>query len=345
VTAYVSAPVPEGEPEAIARVQRALEHIMKARDATTQPVLRGQHPKTHACVRARLIVDENVPSDLAEGIFARPQTFSAWVRFSSSAIHPKPDYKRDAHGVALKVENVDGFRARSSTYSSGQAQDFLFVDDPVFFCRDALEYADFAEIIARCHGGPQLRTAARVTAFFVGTNRHTSHLGGLIGLVRVISRKVDNPLDIRYWSQTPYMLGTRPVKYSLKPIPAAPVDGVANDEADRLAEAIARTLQSRDARFELQAQRWIDERTTPVEDPTVRWDESITPFVKVATLRIPSQDSEAPTRYDRADDLSFTPWHCLNVHRPLGGINRVRQAAYETSARLRAERSGTPLQS
>ena len=82
-----------------------------------------------------------------------------------------------------------------------------------------------------------------------------------------------------------------------------------------------------------------------VEDPTVRWDESITPFVKVATLRIPSQDSEAPTRYDRADDLSFTPWHCLNVHRPLGGINRVRQAAYETSARLRAERSGTPLQS
>jgi hypothetical protein len=339
----MTAPVPEGEPAAIARVQRALEHIMNTRDATSQPVLRGQHPKTHACVRAELIVGDDVPTDLAKGIFAGPTTYRAWVRFSSSAIHPKPDYRRDAHGVALKVEGVSGFRARSSTYST--AQDFLFVDDPVFFCRDALDYADFAEIIARCDGKPQLRTAARVTAFFLGTNRHTFHPRQLMSLARVISRKVDNPLDVRYWSQTPYMLGSRPVKYSLKPIPGAPVEGVPEVEADRLAEAIALTLQFRPARFELQAQRWIDERTTPVEDPTVRWDESLTPFLKIATLRIPSQNPETDARYDRAEGLSFTPWHCLDAHRPLGGINRVRQAAYETSARLRAERSGTPLQS
>ena len=340
---YTPAPVPDGEAAAIARVQRALEQIMRERDATSQPALRGQHPKTHGCVRAELIVEDKLPGDLAQGIFARPEIYDAWVRFSSSAIRPKPDYKRDAHGVALKVESVRGYRARSTPSST--AQDFLLVDAPVFFIRDALEYADFAEAIARGEGEPKLRTAARVTAFFLGTNRRTFHPGQLASLVSVMSRKVDNPLDVRYWSQTPYRLGAYPVKYSLKPIPGPAVHGVPEREADRLTEALARTLRFRDARFELLVQRWIDEDTTPVEDPTVRWKESMTPFLKIATLHIPSQECATQERFDTANSLSFTPWHSIAAHEPLGGINRVRQAAYETSARLRAEHSGVRLQS
>jgi hypothetical protein len=343
VTKYVREPPPKGERHAIARVQEAIERIMKDSYATQRPMLRCQHPKTHGCAYGELTVGDDVPSDLAKGIFEQPTAYDAWVRLSASAIHPKPDYVRDAHGAALKVEAVSGQRARGSR-GSVTSQDFLFVDDPVFFCRDALEYADFAETVARCEDVPKLRQTARVGSFFLGVNRQTFRPRQFTTLVRVLSRKIDNPLDVRYWSQTPYLLGTRPVKYSLKPIPGPPVDGVPENEADRLAEAMARTLRFREARFELQAQRWIDERTTPVEDPTVCWKESVTPFVTIATLRLPPQDIDTDERFARAQRLSFTPWHSLAAHEPLGGINRARQAAYETSMRLREASNGMSMQ-
>jgi hypothetical protein len=43
------------------------------------------------------------------------------------------------------------------------------------------------------------------------------------------------------------------------------------------------------------------------------------------------------------DGLSFNPWHGLAEHRPLGSVNRVRRAAYESSATFRGERNGCPM--
>ena len=63
----------------------------------------------------------------------------------------------------------------------------------------------------------------------------------------------------------------------------------------------------------------------PVEDPTVDWK---APFRKVATIRIPPQVFDTPERKSFAENLSFTPWHSLPDHRPIGGINRARKAIY-----------------
>src|SRR5262249_51144226 len=98
---YVRARAPKGEPEAIVRLQHAIAEIMSTSYATQRPMLRCQHPKAHGCAFGDLIVGDDVPTDLAKGIFAAPAKYEAWVRFSASAIHPKPDYQRDAHGVAL----------------------------------------------------------------------------------------------------------------------------------------------------------------------------------------------------------------------------------------------------
>jgi hypothetical protein len=39
---------------------------------------------------------------------------------------------------------------------------------------------------------------------------------------------------------------------------------------------------------------------------------------------------------DRDDvNLSFTPWHALPEHEPLGGINRVRRAVHESLSDFR----------
>ena len=43
-----------------------------------------------------------------------------------------------------------------------------------------------------------------------------------------------------------------------------------------------------------------------------------------------------------AEQISYTPWHALPEHAPLGGVNRVRRVVYESISRLRHELNGVP---
>ncbi len=79
----------------------------------------------------------------------------------------------------------------------------------------------------------------------------------------------------------------------------------------------------------------------PVEDATVEWNEAKSPPVKVATLRIPVQHFDTPAVREFDENLSFTPWHSLETHRPLGGVNRCRKRVYDaiSEERHRANRA------
>ena len=53
-------------------------------------------------------------------------------------------------------------------------------------------------------------------------------------------------------------------------------------------------------------------------------------------LTFPAQEPYSPKRRVYADDvLSFNPWHCIEEHRPLGSIMRIRIKAYEMSSSFR----------
>ena len=43
-----------------------------------------------------------------------------------------------------------------------------------------------------------------------------------------------------------------------------------------------------------------------------------------------------------AEHLSFTPWHSLPEHRPIGGVNRIRKTVYEQISTLRHNANKTP---
>jgi hypothetical protein len=75
----------------------------------------------------------------------------------------------------------------------------------------------------------------------------------------------------------------------------------------------------------------------PVEDPTIEWSETDAPFVPVARITIPRQAFDSPEQMLFCENLSFTPWHCVDAHRPLGGLNRLRRSVYETISRVRHE--------
>jgi hypothetical protein len=62
----------------------------------------------------------------------------------------------------------------------------------------------------------------------------------------------------------------------------------------------------------------------------------------VASITIPPQSFDSPEQLEFCTNLSFTPWHCIDAHRPLGGINRVRRTVYETVSRLRHDPEHPP---
>ena len=78
----------------------------------------------------------------------------------------------------------------------------------------------------------------------------------------------------------------------------------------------------------------------PIEDPTIEWSEKDAPFIPVARITIPAQAFTSPEQLAFCENLSFTPWHAIPEHRPLGGINRVRKTVYDTISRVRHELNG-----
>jgi hypothetical protein len=81
----------------------------------------------------------------------------------------------------------------------------------------------------------------------------------------------------------------------------------------------------------------------PIEDASVQWPESASPYVGVAKITYPVQDAYSPERQVFGDDvLSFNSWRGLAAHRPLGSINRLKQKVYEASSNFRHEKNHVP---
>jgi hypothetical protein len=74
---------------------------------------------------------------------------------------------------------------------------------------------------------------------------------------------------------------------------------------------------------------------TDIEDACTEWPEATFPFIDVATITILPQEFDSAEQRAACEKLVFTPWHGLQEHRPLGGINRMRKAVYEASSQFR----------
>ena len=136
-----------------------------------------------------------------------------------------------------------------------------------------------------------------------------------------------------------YRLGPTSVKYTAVPdvIETGPPP---SPSKDYLREAMAATLKGGEAGFTFAVQLFKDDRTTPVEDATVDWGKAGAELVPVARVVIPPQDFDTEAREAFCQHLSFTPWHALAEHCPLGGINRIRRSAYAASSAVRHQLNG-----
>ena len=133
---------------------------------------------------------------------------------------------------------------------------------------------------------------------------------------------------------------TQAVKYSAHPITLTSNVKPAASGPHYLTEAMAKQLAQGDVYFEFMVQMQKDPVTMPIEDSVVLWDEKASPFQRVALIRIPKQSFDSPGQVAFGENLSFTPWHSLPEHRPLGNMNRTRKIVYKTLSKYSHERNG-----
>jgi hypothetical protein len=309
--------IPAGEEAATEHIVDSLRQMLTALyPPGTRPMRRDAHPKHHAVVVAEFTVGNDVPHELRHGVFAKARTFPALLRLSNSAPRDQPDLIKDVRGFAIKLLGVEGPKLLEDERDA-ETQDFVMASAPAFFVRNALEYKPFTKDVVK----------KRPLRFFWG--RGEEFMGFMKANIRI-----KNPLGQRYWSQSPFLLGPHAVKYSAVPT-TAHVVGRVGLSRNYLRANLAAHLRDHEATFDFMVQLQTDPIAMPIEDPTIRWDETVSPFRKVATIRIPKQICDSPEQLTFAENLSFTPWHSLPEHRPLGGINRIRKVVYREISQMR----------
>jgi hypothetical protein len=319
---------PPGEAEVAQQLTELLLNKVRG-DYPSGIVRRDAHAKHHGCVKAEFQVEADLPAELRVGIFRESRTYPAWVRFSNQDGVPNPDAKKDIRGMAIKLLGVEGEKLLDDEKEE-RTQDFLLISHPVFVTRDM---AEFYRLIKASVSG----TLSLIWFFF---NPFDFHWRVYRNLTASLQRHA-NPLEIRYWSTTPYLFGSWAVKYSARPQATATTPIPADPPDNYLKDALKRSLEHGEACFDFLIQFQTDPVRMPIEDPGALWSEELSPFRKVATVRIPAQVFDSPEQMAFGEYISFTPWHCLPEHRPLGGINRARKVAYKTISEFRHQMNKT----
>ncbi len=320
----------EGETALVSRIaDAAAQQLRDAQRANGGIAKRDAHPKAHGCVTASFTVDPNIPADLRVGTFVPGKRYDAWIRFSNGS--KADDRENDARGMAVKVLGAEGQRLLANEDPGARTHDFVLSNHHTFFVSNLTDYVRFMETVVE-KGNP--------LSFFLSWNPFDMHLREGYLAYKFTTQPISNPLTSRYFSVTPYALGRTAVKYAATPCAGADTSGDHPDAADYLSSAMKQSLASGEAcfRFGIQKRRG----DMPVEDPTVTWDEEESPFVDIATIRIPRQAFDSDAQKTFCENLSFTPWHATKEHRPLGSTNRARKVVYETTSKVRHELNGAP---
>ena len=334
--------IPADEAEDIQRVVQALELILARSQAKSGQFRADVHVKTHGYAAAEFRVLPNLPEELAQGLFEIGGDYPAVVRFSSAASRAQADAIPDGRGMAIKVLGVqeESFVADDP---NGPTQDFVMINHPVFFARNVKDYLRLEQVLVQADDNSLATLQGALTGG--DWNPLHWHWREMLTVARIAGQLPAHPASNTYFSMAPIRYGNYVAKYRAKPA------GDRHDsyleliqrlgsQADAMRSALEETLQAQEVLFEFQVQLRTSERTMPIEDATIEWPESESPYRTVAHLLLPRQEIARLRQQDAYKNLAFNVWHALAAHRPLGGINRVRRWAYPLSAAWRRQQAG-----
>ncbi|MEA3211386.1 MAG: hypothetical protein QOE70_4443 [Chthoniobacter sp.] len=320
-------------PDEAAFLESIIESFTKQMHGLWKPggYERGGNTKTQGILRGEFIVHDNLPPEFRHGIYAQPQTFRAWVRFSGPGPYITPDIDDVGFmSISIKLMGVPGPKLMEEEKFT---LDMFGVSTPTFVTPD---------IKANAHLQLWSVKNAQLYHFF---NFQQPHI--LDSIMQGLWIKTQSsPLEAPYFSCVPYLLGEgQAMQYSVwpktkkrTPIPRLPF----RPPDDYLRSAMAAALAEGDVELDIRLQRQTDPHRMPIENNAVLWPENLSPRVSVATLRLPKQKFDSPAQLEFAKKLSYNPWHTIAEHRPLGNQSRARHRMYLELSKLRHTMNKVP---
>ncbi|WP_196804588.1 hypothetical protein [Cellulomonas sp. URHD0024] len=294
-------------------------------------VERGGNTKTHGICRGEFTVHDNLPENLQRGIYAKPQTFKAWVRFAGPGPYAPPDI--DDLGVLSIAVKLIGVEGPKLLEDEAHTLDLFGLSTPTFVTPDA-----------KANAALQRWSVQNAQLFYFLNLRAPRVLDMLMQAIH--SKTQTSPFETPYYSCVPYLMGEgQAMSYSFwpttsarTPVPRLPL----RPPDDYLRDAMVAALSHGDVELEVRLQLQTDPHLMPVENAGVVWPTALSPRVPVATLRLPRQTFDSPAQLEFAKRLSFNPWHTIAEHRPLGNQNRVRKRMYGELSELRHQWNAVP---
>jgi hypothetical protein len=334
--------MPADEADDILRVVQALQLILARSQAKSGQFRADVHVKTHGYAQGEFRVLPNLPDELAQGLFERAGVYPAVIRFSNAASQAQPDAIPDGRGMAIKVLGVPGDTV-SVDEQGGPAQDFVMINHPVFFARNVKDYLRLEQVLVQ--GDDNALTTLQGALTGGDWNPLHWHWREMLTVARIAGQLPAHPASNTYFSMAPIRFGNYVAKYRAQPA-GDRLDSYLDlikqlgSQADALRLALEATLRTQEVLFEFQVQLRTSERTMPIEDATIEWPESESPYRTVAHLLLPRQEIVLLRQQAAHQSLAFNVWHALAAHRPLGGINRVRRWTYPLSSAWRHQVAG-----
>ncbi|TGJ99466.1 catalase [Leptospira semungkisensis] len=286
---------------------------------------RTLHRKQLLGIKAQLEVLSDLPEYAKQGLFSKSGTYETWIRLSSGSMKIQSDTTGDIRGFALKVHGVSGPNALNSGKTS--FQDFLLINLEAFSSPKSDEFVGIV-VAAANGGGALLKYLFKTYGFF-----------GAIARIKKAGESFNKPFSgfatERFYSAAPIAFGAYAGRIRLLPPKEQKVEKSASKN---WGDDMKSRIHQESLIYELQAQFFTDEKTTPIENASVNWPESEAPYITIARLTIPKQDldsAEGQALQKQIEDTIFDPWEALMDHRPLGDVMRARKHVYFASQKGR----------
>jgi hypothetical protein len=307
-----------GEAEHFEKLGEILKGLQQKR-ARRSPISRGLHAKPQLSAEGSFTVAENLPEHVRAGLGAKPGTYRAVVRFSNGTNGRQPDKVPDVRGIAVKLIGVPGKKLIPGMENE-TTQDFLAILGTSTPFRNPDEFIWFVQ---------NARSPATLPVKLIAKLGLGRGVWVLKKLLKSASRKVSSVATERFNSQLPFKWGPYAVRYLFDPLTPPDATAKPGTSANYLGEELAARLAKGAIAYDFKVQFFQDEQRTPIEDASVEWKEEDAPFFTVGRLTLPQQQVSGSS--EKVEALSFDPWHALEEHRPLGAMNRARNAAYRLS--------------
>jgi hypothetical protein len=304
--------------------------------------IRDAHAKSHGILRGQMTVLPDLPDHLRQGIFATPKTYTVIARLSTTSGALRSDKVRGVRGLGLKVLDVEGDRLIED---GERTQDFVFVTEPRFPFKDALEYSRQGMRTAKMLSYVSDTGMTALSLILRGARKVLRIFGGDLPFKLVVFTKPNTlTLGETFYTAAPLQFGKYVAKLSVAPLSESVTALTGKNVGrgrDAHTEAVVDFFKNNTAEYLVSAQLCTDTTTMPIEDATTDWPTDQSPYQPVAKITYGRQDAHSDARRAKGDDVwEFNSWRAIADHRPLGSINRLKKDVYLASSKFRHEKNG-----